>query len=548
MRIRSFYLLLLLASAAATEAWGGQSSILDFGAAADAGKDNAAAIQRAIDTVAESGGGTVLVPAGRFVTGPLRLRSRITLHLEPGAVLQASPRLEPYPRQARSPNGESGRPGLLTTRNATEVAITGRGTIDGSALAFVFTNQWKPLGSVGTRKFTRQGEDFMHPKFGTEHGPFAHSGHRPGSLVRFLNCTNVLISGVTIQNAPTWTVHVHECAQVKILGVNINSRASNLRIPNDDGIDLVRSRLVQIADCDIQTGDDCIALFGSQCVTVNNCTLHSRSSAIRVGYDEGDTRHCVFRGLVIHDANRGLGVFVRGTGSVEDILFADVVMTTRLYTGDWWGKGEPIHVSAVPFAESGKPLGAIRNVRFHDITATSESGIVIYGTKESPIRELSLENIHLTVRNGPLSRSYGGNFDLRSADRDERALFKHDIAGLYAGQVEGLTVRGFRLSWEGELPDFYTDGLRIERFANVLIEGFEGRQAPSSPPSAALALSHGRGVTIRDCTAAEGTALFMRTEDVQGRLFVNNDLSRARAVSEPKELPFQALNNLLPQP
>jgi hypothetical protein len=548
MRPRRHLLALLVLSLTLARAWAAQTSILDHGAAADTGKDNASAIQRAIDKVAESGGGTVFVPSGRFVTGPLRLRSRITLHLEPGAVLQASPRLEDYPKEARSSSGESERPGLLTTQTATEVAITGRGTIDGSALAFVFTNQWKPLGGVGTRKLTRQGEDFMSPKFGTEHGPFAHSGDRPGNLVHFLGCTNVLISGVTIQNSPTWTVQIRDCGQVKILGVNINSRASDQRIPNDDGIDLVNSRHVQIADCDIQTGDDCIALFGSQFVTVNNCILQARSSAIRVGYDEGDTRHCVFSNLAIHDANRGLGVFVRGTGSVEHILFNGIVMTTRFYTGDWWGKAEPIHVSAVPFAEHGKPLGTIRNVRFQNVTATSESGILIYGTKESPITELSLENVHLTVRSGPLSQSYGGNFDLRSADRDERALFKHDIAGLYAQQVDGLTVRDFRLSWQGELPDFFTDCLRVEHFNDVLIEGFRGRQAPSSKPGSALALSQGSGVSVRDCTAAEGTGLFLRADAVKGRLFVNNDLSRARTASEPKEMPFQAANNLLPQP
>jgi len=83
----------------------------------------------------------------------------------------------------------------------------------------------------------------------------------------------------------------------------------------------------------------------------------------------------------------------------------------------------------------------------------------------------------------------------------------------------------------------------LERF-----QSRHGRQAQSSTPSAALALSQGSAVSIRDCTAAEGTGLFLRVDGAQGRLFVGNDLSRARATSEPKELPFQAANNLLPQP
>jgi len=172
-------------------------------------------------------------------------------------------------------------------------------------------------------------------------------------------------------------------------------------------------------------------------------------------------------------------------------------------------------------------------------------------SEASPVTERSgvvLLFLFLPAQKGPLSQGYGGNFDLRSAGRDELALFKHDIAGLYACQVEGLTVRDFQLSWQGELPDFFTDGLHIEQFKDVLIEGFQGRQAASPTLSAALALSQGSGISVRDCTAAEGTGLFLRADMVKGQLFVNNDLSRARTASEPKKMPFQAANNLLPKP
>jgi polygalacturonase len=97
--MRSWLLcILLLASLAFTVAALAQRSIFDHGASA-AAKDNTTAIQQAIDAVAESGGGTVIVPAGHFVTGPLRLRSRVTLHLEPVAVLQASSPWRTIPRR-----------------------------------------------------------------------------------------------------------------------------------------------------------------------------------------------------------------------------------------------------------------------------------------------------------------------------------------------------------------------------------------------------------------------------------------------------------------
>jgi hypothetical protein len=519
--------------------------VSDYGAVADGKTNDSDAFTRAIEAVAGAGGGTVVVPAGEYLLGPIRLRSHITLQLEAGALLKASARLEDYPREAGTVWGESGRPGLITVSDAQDVAIIGRGVIDGNGMAFVFPDKWKPLGSVGSRRFTRQGEDFMHPRFGTEHGPLAHGGDRPGNLLRLINCTNVLLNGITIQNSPTWTIQVNGCTDVKIHALSINSRGSGLRVPNDDGIDLVNSRRVNISDCDIRTGDDCIALFGSQQVTVTGCTLQSRSAAVRAGYNSGLTRHCVFNNLAIHDSNRGLLVNVRGEGSVEDILFNNIVMTTRLYTGDWRGKGEPIHVSAVPMS-AGRPLGSIRNVRFENIAAESEAGIVIYGSEQSRIQDVSLCDVRLTIRNSPLRGSYGGNFDLRSTDRDDRALFKHDIPALYAGHVDRLDVRGFQVQWEDGLPDFFTHAIQCEDFADLDITAFRGRQAGGSGVSAAIALARGREVRIRDCVAGSGTGLFVRLEDVGGGLLAGNDLAGAKAVCLPEKPALEVSGNRLP--
>jgi polygalacturonase len=261
------------------------------------------------------------------------------------------------------------------------ITISGRGTIDGNGFTFQDAARLH-MGSDYERRFTRQGADFMHPRFGTQHGPLAH-GDRPGNLVRFANCRNVLISGVTIQNSPTWTTHINRCDQVDILGVKINSLGSDCRVTNDDGIDLVRSKRVHIADCDIQTGDDCIALFGSEMVTMSNCTLTARSAGIRVGFfDEGDTSDCVFNNLVIH-SNRGITVNVRGESSVENILFSNIILQTQLFTGHWWGKAEPIQVSTMPWDPAANHLGQIRNISFRNILAESESGILIYRCEQA---------------------------------------------------------------------------------------------------------------------------------------------------------------------
>lgn len=177
----------------------------------------------------------------------------------------------------------------------------------------------------------------MNPKYGTEDGPLEPKD-RPNNLIRFFNCTNILISGVTIQNSPIWTVHFVRCERVNITGVSINSFGSGRRVPNDDGIDLTDTRIVHISDCDIEDGDDGIVVLGGERITVANCTLSSRSAAVRVGFAGGEIRDCVFANLVIFDSNRGLAVNVRGAGSIENVLFSDIVIQTRLVTGHWWGR------------------------------------------------------------------------------------------------------------------------------------------------------------------------------------------------------------------
>jgi hypothetical protein len=170
---------------------------------------------------------------------------------------------------------------------------------------------------------------------------------------------------------------------------------------------------VHISDCDIQNGDDSIVVLGGEKITVANCTLSSRSAAVRVGFAGADIRDCVFANLVIFDSNRGLAVNVQGSNSIENVLFSDIVIQTRLVTGHWWGKGEPIQVSAVPWDPKIKQIGRIKNVRFRNITAESPSGVIVYGCEQSIIQDLLFQGVKLRINRSPLQESYGGNFDLR---------------------------------------------------------------------------------------------------------------------------------------
>src|SRR5512139_2222012 len=195
-----------------------------LGGAGDGKVLDTAALQGAIDACHRAGGGTVRVPPGTYLTKPFELRSFVTLCLEAGSTILGSPSLEDYAVEGRDASGESERAGLLTARGVERVAIVGRGTIDGNALAFHDPSRAHDAGDFD-RSLTRQGAAYMPKGVLFEHGPIAH-GERPGNLVRFFDCRDVLVHGVTIQNSPTWTSHYRRCENVTIEAVRINSDAS----------------------------------------------------------------------------------------------------------------------------------------------------------------------------------------------------------------------------------------------------------------------------------------------------------------------------------
>jgi len=525
--------------------------ICSYGAKAGTDETCTEAINRTIRACAESGGGTVLVPAGTFITGPIELLSNVTLHLEAGAVLKGSEQLADYA------GGGRGRQPLIRATDAENIAIVGRGAIDGSGTAFMDMTKTR----VGPHmpgdldpNFTRQGREYMDPKFGESDGPVVYL-RRPSRLIRITRCRNVLVRDVTLRNSPTWTLHFDDCENVTVTGISLHN---NLLVPNSDGIHCTTCRCVRISDCDISCGDDAIAITtqGSRpkgaCedVTVTNCTLQSRSVGVRLGYGDGPIRNCTFQNLTIRESNRGLGVFVRDEWSIENVLFSNIVIRTRLHTGHWWGNAEPIHLSVIPQRRGGR-TGKIRNVTFANITAESESGIVVYGHEPGDISNLSFDNVRLQIRESRLNASYGGNFDLRPAYDNRFAIFRHDIPALFCRNVKECVVSRFDVTWgtgEAAMPEFFDHAILCEQFEGLVIDGFHGRQPHLNDRKAAIALKAGRDVIIRNSVAAEGAGTFLSNEDLNGGMFVNNDLHRATIAFVPAETNLTLSGNRMPQP
>jgi polygalacturonase len=475
--------------------------ITDFGAVGDSATLNTIAIQRTIDECAMKGGGTVLVPRGVYVTGTLHLRTNVNLHLENGSTILGSPDIRDYQWNGR-------RVGLLFTQDASNVSITGQGRIDGNGNQFVDLHNAKRIDSVGSAQ-TRQKTHFREVKEGLGDGPLVPK-ERPFQMIIFSDCKGVTVRDVFITESPFWTLHFADCDGVILSGVRI---WCNLMVPNNDGVDFTSCSNVVMSDCDIRTGDDAVVVTGyshhwdlpgfkdlqhpSENITVANCMLVSRSSAIRIGgFDQNSIRNCVFTNITITNSNRGIGIFARDEGSIENMIFSNIVIQTRLHTGDWWGNGEPIHLSAVRLTKD-VTLGRIRHVKFQNIIARGEAGMVVYGTDESIIEDVSFENVTFHVAGSLLNDVGGGNFDLRPVLDPKLQLFSHDIPGLFAQYVKGLRIQDFDLTWGAVTQPFFTNGIEVSNFEGVRVEDFHGSAAPCNPQGFAVALRDGRGSEVK---------------------------------------------------
>ena len=517
-------------------------NVLNYGAKGDGKTLDTIAINTAISDCYESGGGTVVLPAGTYVSGTIVLKSYVTLFLDNGAVLMGSDNIDDY--------GAGGvQRALIAAIDAENIAITGMGTINGNGSAFMDWDKIKfvePSAADYDTQFTRQGSEYMSAKFGTEDGPVLPKS-RPSPTLEINNCKNFILRDVTIRDTPGWAIRLIDSEHADFIGFDI---INDPLIPNNDGIHCTSSSFVHISDFHFEGGDDAVIVTGfgdpnrtAEHVTVTNSTLKSKSAAVRVGYGASNIKNCVFSNLVIYGSNRGLGVFVRNEGSIENILFSNITIKTRLYKGHWWGNAEPIHVSVAPQKADTK-LGYIKNIRFTDIVAESESGIVVHGWEHSPIEDLVFDNVKLRITNSPINDSYGGNFDLRPTYVLERAVFKHDIPGLYCNFADGIRIKDFKLEWEEHMHRFFSLGIECENTKNLVIDGFRGRQAHISDSGHVISLKNSNTVTIRNCFAAEGAGTFLYLSNVADqRLFVNNDVSHAKKTFEPDEPAFTMHGN-----
>lgn len=516
-----------------------------------------AGFQAAVDACSEAGGGTVFVTPGEYETGTIRLRSDVTLRLEAGATVYATADEAEY---STDRTGSDGERVYLLAEDVENVALTGRGTFHGRGTEFMRMDtpiqghsgesSTHPLITSGAHD-ARQGEAYLDPSDGTEDWPVAKPAFRPGPMFLFDGCENVLVRDLTLRDMPSWTIHLTDTEEVDVLGVDI---LGHKRIPNNDGIAITDSRNVHVSDCTVVTCDDSIVFNGTadrdrpcENVTVTNCTLESNACAIKFGSaTHGTMRNFTFQNVVVQDTNRGLGIQHRDSGTLENVLFSNVVIQTRLLSGPWWGKAEPIYVTSVARDED-TDLGTVRNVRFSNVVATSENGALVYGSEDATIENVSFDDVRLELTGGENSPLTGGNFDLQPTSA-ETPIFEHDVAGVHCQGVTGLDLRDVTVDWGSDLPPYYSHGLQCVDVDDVEIDGFDGRQAHRDGHEAVIALRESATVSVHDCRARPGTGRFVETDDVSDeRRFADNDLADADSDGLDDDSGFVRSGNVRPR-
>jgi len=487
--------LVILAVGMMQPAIAGDYPITGFGARP--GELSTVAIQRAIDACHDAGGGTVVIPAGTFITGALVMKSYVNLHLETGSELRSSEDPADFDLPGR-PNS-----GMIFAQDAVHICITGQGTLNAMGTKFYEADR-NHFPIDFDRKYTRQKQGYLPEGTFFTDGPIKRKT-TPGMTIVLFHCNQVTIRDITVLDTPLWAIRFSYCEDVLVEGITLQN---NLLIPNSDGIHITVSRNVRISGCDISAGDDAIAITGfarnedtpgfdsteqeryrygnkgiyNENIQVTNCRLQSRSSGIRVGYGQHPIRRVICSNIIISGSNRGIGIFARDAAPIEELTFSDIIIETRLHNGVWWGTGEPIHLSAITRFE-GEPVGPIRDVQFNNIRATCEQGIVVYGLPETHLKHIRFNNVSLHLKKGAETDAYAGNFDLRPCPFPDKQIFEHDIPGLFAQYTDDLSIADFSLTWGKDLPAFFTHGLECVNVRDLWIENFQGNGNPDSPES-----------------------------------------------------------------
>ncbi|WP_088102791.1 glycoside hydrolase family 28 protein [Halalkalibacter urbisdiaboli] len=487
--------------------------ITEFGAKGDAVTDNSSAFATAIEECSKQGGGTVVVPAGTYVTGPITLKSHMTLQVEAGATVLFKHDFEAYPAVKTRWSGYEcyGFHPLIFGENLTNVSIKGEGTFDGQGQVWWDSikdlKAGNPYSSERTEEIRRLNANM---KLKTNLLEWDSQFLRP-PLLQLISCEKVTLEGITLQNSPFWNTHLVYCEHVSARGVTFKNPSDT---PNGDGFDIDSCAYVRVTDCHFDVGDDCLCLKSginedgrrinkpTEHVTVTNCTMKAGHGGVVMGSENsGGIRNvtvtnCVFigtdRGIRIK-TNRARGAYIKNL-LVNNIYMEDVFCPFAINSFYRYGvdENDPSMTSpeAIPVSEK---TPQIEHIHISNVTAKNcrAAASFIYGLPEMPIKDVYLRHVTFEMTEDPSEQ--GGEPDMVKEEiimAGEGIFCKH-VEGLEFHRVNVETRQGPALAIESS-NDVEIDSVKMKKVhantpvvrlkdvENVFITGRQVRALPES--------------------------------------------------------------------
>ncbi len=366
-----------------------QISVVDTGAVPDGKTLNTRSIQSAIDQLASNGGGTVIIPPGKFLSGALFLKPKVNLTIQAGAVLAGSTNIEDYPSMPTRIEGHTQvwRPALINASGCDNLQITGDGTIQGGGKPY-----WDAFWAARKANPKTKNLDV----------------DRPRNLF-IEDSKNILISGVSLRESGFWNIHLYRCQEATIEKVDIRTPRHS---PSTDGIDVDSCQNVTIRGCHISVDDDNIALKGTkgpladkdsgspavEHVRISDCTFGLGNGILTLGSEASHVSDVIVENCKIEgtDTNRVLTIKLRPDTPqhYEDIHVRNIVINCpgSLISIQPW-------TQYFNLAGHDAPSQTVENVSVSNVTGNAASFGRIDGPSKSVVRNITLENIDLQLKN-----------------------------------------------------------------------------------------------------------------------------------------------------
>ncbi len=517
------------------DAWSaGPFNILDYGAHNDGSAPATEAIRSAIQAAKVAGGGTVYVPAGTYVTGPIELVSNLVLHIDAGATLRFPATRLPFTRGRMQGIECLTAVPLIGGRDLENVTVTGRGVITtdnaewtklmgapeprtatygGSA----FGPEWNRLRELLELK-TPQPEE-VYQKV----APFI----RP-AFIRAMESRNILIEGIHIVGAPSWTIHILYSSDAVIRDVTVETDPGAFT----GAIYIDSSRNVRISNCNLDAGDDAITLKAgkdadgrrvnrpTENVSITNCVVHHGSSGVALGSEtSGSIRNVVASNIICQGTRAGIDIkSQRGRGGVvEDILFDNWTMDDI---------GRAINVS-----------------QYYQMQGEVPPPPEPLSSRTPVFRNIVISNMVINrSQNGSLAARRPGTPSVSS--RPQPATI--NIAGLEEKPITGLRISNVVASGLGGLKAYNTAGLELHNVqmnadvgpafqvrdsSDLELDGVSTRKPLSDAPVVRLDRCPGAVVKGR-AVAGTGTFLSVPPGGLKSVVLEGNALGSARKATE----------------